>query len=365
MRDLPTGTVTLLFTDIEGSTRLIHELGEGYAPLLAAHRQALRTAFGEHGGVEVDTQGDAFFYAFPRAGDAVAAAAAGQRALDEGRIRVRMGLHTGEPLVTDEGYVGLDVHRAARVMSAGHGGQVLISSATAALVDGALLHDLGEHRLKDMTAAQRLYQLGDEEFPPLKTLDAAHLPVAVSPMLGRDTEVDIVVELLTSGTRLVTVTGPGGIGKTRFALQVASELVGRFRDGVYWVPMAQLTDPELVLPEIGKAIGYPDVTGHLRDRQALLLLDNAEQVLDVAPQLGALLAAAPGCSLLVTSRAPLRLGGEREFPLDTLGDAAAVALFVERARAAGSHVEADASVVEICRQLDALPLAIELAASRT
>jgi class 3 adenylate cyclase len=189
VRELPSGTVTLLFTDIEGSTRLLQEIGAEYADELARHRSALRTAFQAHGGVEVDTAGDAFFYAFPDAGEAVAAAAAGQEVLRDGRIRVRMGLHTGRPLVTDEGYVGIDVHHAARVMAAGHGGQVLLSEATAALVDTAGLTDLGRHRLKDLTSAQHLYQLGSQQFAPLKTLDATNLPVAATALVGRDDEV--------------------------------------------------------------------------------------------------------------------------------------------------------------------------------
>ncbi len=368
MRELPRGTVTLLFTDIEGSTRLLHELGDGYAPLLAEHRRRLREAFTSHAGVEVDTQGDAFFYAFARAQDALAGAAAAQDALGDGRIQVRMGIHTGEPLLTDEGYVGIDVHRAARVMAAGHGGQVLISSATAALAEDAHLpdlRDLGEHRLKDMTAPQRLYQLGERDFPPLKTLDATNLPVAASPLIGREAEVGEAVDLLTGGTRVLTVTGTGGIGKTRFALQVASELIGQFRDGVFWIPMAQLNDAELVLPEIAKALGQTDVVGHLRDRQTLLLLDNAEQLPALGARLADLLATAPRCHLLVTSRASLRIAGEQELPLAPLPPGAAVTLFVERARAVGSRVEPSDVVASICRRLDALPLAIELAAART
>src|SRR5437899_3133879 len=167
-RDLPSGTVSFLFTDIEGSTKLLHELGDAYADALAEHRLVLREAFARHGGVEVDTQGDAFFYAFARAGDALAAAGEAQAALAEGPIRVRIGIHTGEPIVTDEGYVGLDVHRAARIAGVGHGGQVLVSATTTGLVDEGLLLDLGEHRLKDLTAPERIYQLGEAEFSPLR-----------------------------------------------------------------------------------------------------------------------------------------------------------------------------------------------------
>jgi predicted ATPase/class 3 adenylate cyclase len=363
---LPSGTVTLLFTDIEGSTRLLHELGDGYAALLAEHRRLLRQAFADHAGIEVDTQGDSFFYAFSRATDAVNAADAAQHGLASGRVRVRIGIHTGEPILTDEGYIGIDVHQAARIMAAGHGGQVLVSEATARLVKKDLLRDLGEHRLKDMTGPQHLYQLGDDEFPPLKTLDATNLPNASSQLLGREAEVGELVGLLKDGARMVTLTGPGGTGKTRLALEVASELVGQFHDGVFWVPLAQVTDEELVLPEIGKAIGASsDVVNYLRNREMLLLLDNLEQVLAVAPRLSELVTASPRSRLLVTSRGPLRVMPEHEYPLEPLPLDSAVALFCERARAVGRSVEPDDVVRRICQRLDALPLAIELAAVRT
>ena len=366
VRSLPSGTVTLLFTDIEGSTRLLDELGEDYAALLAEHRRSLRAAFGAYGGIEVDTQGDSFFYAFARATDAVSAANAGQQALSEGRARVRIGIHTGQPTLTEEGYVGMDVHRAARIMAAGHGGQVLVSESTASLVSRKDLLDLGQHRLKDMTAAQHLYQVGEGRFPPLRTLDTSNLPVASSPLLGRDVEVAELVALLQDGARLVTVTGPGGMGKTRLALQVAAELVGRFPDGVFWVPLAEVSDPELVVPEIGKTIGSAgDVETYLRNRQSLLLLDNLERLLDAAPNLSQLLSASSKSRLLVTSRAPLRLSMEHEYPLAPLTQDAAVTLFCDRARAIGRRIGPSTTVAEICRRLDALPLAIELAAART
>ena len=189
MSQLPSDRVTLLFTDIEGSTRLLHELGDGYADALAEHRRVLRAAFGRHGGVEVGTQGDAFFAAFERATDAIAAAAAAQSELAATPVRVRLGLHTGEPRLADDGYTGLDVHRAARVMSAGHGGQVLLSETTSRLLaDDVELTDLGEHRLKDLTAPQRLYQLGRDRFPPLRTLHRSTLPVQPTPLVGRRRE---------------------------------------------------------------------------------------------------------------------------------------------------------------------------------
>jgi predicted ATPase len=357
-----------MFTDVEGSTRLLHDLGaEGYADALAEHRRCLRAAFERNGGVEVDTQGDAFFVAFPRAADAVAAAGACRRGLESGPIRVRIGIHTGEPLVSEEGYVGIDVHRAARIAAAGHGGQVLLSETTRGLLaDEDGVRDLGEHRLKDMTNAERLYQLGDGDFPPLRTLDATNLPVTWSALVGRQTELAELTGLLADGTRLLTLTGAGGTGKTRLALQVAAELVGSVGDGVFWVPLAGLTDPELVSSEIAQVVGAPDdLGGFLQGRELLLLLDNFEHLVDAAPAIGALLARAPGLRLLVTSRAPLRLSGEHEYRLEPLPASAAAELFVERARAAGRELVPDATVDAICARLDGLPLAVELAAART
>ena len=208
MVSLPTGTVTFLFTDIEGSTRLLHELGDAYVEALAEHRRVLREAFGRHEGVEVDTQGDAFFVVFARASDAVAAASAAQSAL-AAPIRVRMGLHTGEPVITDEGYAGIDVHRAARIAAVGHGGQVLLSQSTRDLVAGDSVLDLGEHRLKDLTAPERIYQFGDGDFPPLKSLNQTNLPVQPTPLVGREHELDEVLTLAgRDDVRLLTLTGP-------------------------------------------------------------------------------------------------------------------------------------------------------------
>src|SRR5919106_4282833 len=223
--DLPSGTVTFLFTDVEGSTKLLHELGsEGYAEALAEHRRILRRAFAAHGGVEVDTQGDAFFVAFPTAPGALRAAAEALEGLARGPIRVRMGLHTGTPFVAEEGYVGVDVNRAARIAACGHGGQVLVSASTAALVGSSGLLDLGEHRLKDLSAPERIYQLGEEVFPPLKSLYRTNLPIPATPFLGREGELAEVLSLLfREDTRLLTLTGPGGMGKTRLALQAAAD----------------------------------------------------------------------------------------------------------------------------------------------
>jgi predicted ATPase/class 3 adenylate cyclase len=363
--DLPSGTVTFLFTDIAGSTKLLQEHGEAYPDFLAAHRDVVRGALRRHSGVEVDTQGDAFFAAFARASDAAAAADEMRDGLQDGPVRVRIGIHTGEPLVTPEGYVGLDVHRAARIAAAAHGGQVVLSRATRdLLVSDRTLRDLGEHRLKDLIEAERLFQLGDGDFPPLRTIDAANLPVAASSLLGREREVAELVELL-GDQRLVTVTGPGGTGKTRLALQVAAELVGTVSDGVFWVALGPLTDPDLVSTEIAQAIGAPDdLAGFLCGRELVLLLDNFEHLLDAAATVADLLATAPGLRVLATSRAPLRVSGEVEFPLDPLDPTDAVALFVERARAVGREVEPDATVEAVCERLDSLPLAIELAAAR-
>ena len=367
MRDLPTGTLTLVFTDVEGSTSLLRAHGSGYAELLAEHRRLLRDAFALHGGVEVDTQGDAFFFVFRAAGDAAAAAMDGQAALAPTPVRVRIGLHTGEPLATEEGYVGIDVHHAARVAACGHGGQIVVSASTRALLaDTVELVDLGEHRLKDLGEPERLFQLGAGAFAPLKTLDATNLPLASSSLVGRERELAEVLALLTNGSREVTVTGPGGTGKTRFALQVAAELVGAFRDGVFWVPLAAVADPELVEPEIAQTLGARDsLAGFLHGKEMLLLLDNFEHLLGAAPRVGALLAGASGLRVLATSRSPLHLSVEREYPLDPLDPGDAATLFVERARAIGRDLARNGPIAAICRRLDGLPLAIELAAART
>ncbi|MBA3736204.1 MAG: hypothetical protein H0W90_13590 [Actinobacteria bacterium] len=361
--DLPSGTVTFLFTDVEGSTRLLQELGDGYAPLLAEHRQALRDVFLRHRGVEVDTQGDAFFVAFARASDALAAAAAGREALSDGPIGVRMGLHTGEPLVIDEGYVGIDVHRAARIASAGHGGQVLVSQATRDLVGAEGLRDMGEHRLKDLSAPERIYQLGDHDFPPLRSLNATNLPIAANPLVGRERELTDIVALLGGSARLVTITGPGGTGKTRLALQAGAELVQEFSGGVFFVPLAGVREAELVPATVASTIGLHQL-GELGDREALLVIDNFEHVLDAAPVVRDVLSAGTRSKVLATSRAPLRIEGEREYPLDPLPDDDALALLTERARAVRPDFAPDEATREICRRLDGLPLALELAAPR-
>jgi len=364
---LPSGTVTFLFTDVEGSTRLLHSLGpEGYAEALAAHRLVLRDAFATEGGVEVDTQGDAFFVAFPTAPGALAAAAAAARRLERGPIRVRMGIHSGTPLVTDEGYVGVDVHRAARIAACGHGGQILVSAASAGLVGADGLRDLGEHRLKDLSAPERIYQLGDAEFPPLRSLYRTNLPVPATPFLGRAHEVEQVAALLQADEpRLVALTGPGGVGKTRLALQAAAAVSDSFADGVFWVPLAPLDDPRLVLPAAAQAVGAKGgLVEHIGDRSMLLVVDNLEHVIDAASDLGWLLAACPRLHLLVTSRELPRLPGEQAYPVPELRPEDGVELFLSRAHAANPFYDTTRGVSELCARLDQLPLALELAAAR-
>jgi predicted ATPase len=361
--ELPTGTVTFLFTDVEGSTRLLHELGDAYADALGEHRKALRECFGRHGGVEVDTQGDAFFVAFAKASDALAAATEGQVALEAGPIRVRMGLHTGEPLVTEEGYVGIDVHRAARIAAVGYGGQILVSQSTRELAGVHGLCDLGHHRLKDLTAPERIYQVGDDDFPPLKSLNTTNLPVASNPLVGRETELAELTAMLTDSERLVTLTGPGGSGKTRLGLQVGAELLEDFPGGVFFVPLAALSAPELVGAAISRTTGVRQL-GELAGRRALLLLDNFEHLLGAAPDVAALLEAGESAKVLTTSRAPLRIHGECEYAVDPLPEDDAVELLVQRARSVRRDFAPDEHAHEICRRLDGLPLALELAAAR-
>jgi predicted ATPase/class 3 adenylate cyclase len=362
-RDLPFGTVTFLFTDVEGSTRLLHELGaERYADALAEHRRLLRETFAAHGGVEVDTQGDAFFVAFGSAKNAVAAAGEAQTTLSSGAIRVRLGLHTGEPQLTDEGYVGIDVHKAARIAACSHGGQVVLSQETRIqLDDDVYLLDLGEHRLKDFSEPVWIFQLGQERFPPLKTISNTNLPRPASSFVGREREVSELLSLLQDGARVVTLTGPGGSGKTRLAIEAAAELVPGFKNGVFWVGLAALRDPALVSETIAQTLGANDgLADHVGERDLLLLLDNFEQVVEAAPELSGLLRACPDLRLLVTSRELLRIQGEVEYSVPSLAEPEAVELFCVRSR-----LEPDQTIADLCRRLDNLPLAVELAAART
>jgi predicted ATPase/class 3 adenylate cyclase len=364
---LPSGTVTFLFTDVESSTKLLHELGEeAYAQALTEHRRVLREAFEARGGVEVDTQGDAFFVAFPTAPGALQAAAEARQQLAAGPIRVRMGIHTGTPHLAAEGYVGVDVHRAARIAAAGHGGQVLVSATTAVLLDADDLSDLGEHRLKDLSAPERIYQLGDESFPPLKSLHQTNLPVPATPFLGRERELADVVALLSQhDVRLLTLTGAGGSGKTRLALQAAAAVADRYPHGIWWVPLAPLREPKLVLASAGVAVGARNGLGdHVGDRSMLMLFDNFEHLLAAAGDLGELLSACPNLDLLVTSREPLHLTGEQEYAVQPLAHDEGVEFFLARARTVDPAFEPGGAVAEICSRLDDLPLALELAAAR-
>jgi predicted ATPase/class 3 adenylate cyclase len=410
-RGLPAGTLTFLFTDIEGSTKLQTELGTSrYQDVLETHTRLLRDAF-KDGGVEVRIDGDALFVVFPVAASAVRAAAAAQRALSAAifphsvTVRVRMGMHTGEgrPATVEAGadYVGIDVNRAARVAAAGHGGQVLLTEATATLArsepgDGVSFRDLGEFRLKDLANPEHLYQLVISgcaaDFPPLLTLDrtATFLPAQPSTFIGRAREIAEGQRLLEKA-RLVTLTGPGGTGKTRLALRIAEEAAHDFRDGTFWVPLAPITDPELVPSTIAHSLGVqvsgselplPRLLDHIKGKRMLLVLDNFEQILPAAPVVGQLLGSSPALKVIASSRAPLRIAGEQEFPVpplevpdpehlpafEVLAQSDAVRLFVERAGAVRPDFrvtpENASAVAEICSRLDGLPLAIELAAAR-
>ena len=359
--ELPTGTVTFLFTDVEGSTRLLHSLGaESYAEALAEHRRVIRAACAREGGVEVDTQGDAFFFAFGSASRATSAAAAFTEELASGPIQVRVGLHTGTPLVTAEGYVGNDVHLAARVAATSHGGQIVLSHATAVIIEHELV-ELGEHRLKDIEKAVPLFQLGEGSFPPLKTVSNTNLPRPASSFLGREAELQEVLAKIEAGARLVTLSGSGGTGKTRLAIEAAGSLVPSYKAGVFWVGLASLRDPALVTETIAQTLGAKDgLAEHISERELLLLLDNLEQVVECAPELSELLQSCPNLILLVTSRELLRIQGEVEYPVPPLAEPEAVTLFCER-----SQLDPSDEIAVLCTRLDSLPLTVELAAART
>jgi predicted ATPase/class 3 adenylate cyclase len=409
---LPAGTVTLLFSDIEGSTRLLEHLGEGYAEVLDEHRRIIRGAVAGHGGHELRTEGDAFFVVFSRAGDAMRAAVAAQRGLaacassGAATVRVRMGLHTGEPRVVGRDYVGIDVHCAARICSAAHGGQVVVSETTERILagqatEGVSLRDLGEHLLKDLSRPMRLHQIVADgltaDFPPLRALDypPTSLPDQSAPptaLFGREADLDALAPLLRERRdRLVTLVGPGGVGKTRLAIEAAGRVAGDFTDGQRFVALAAVSEFRDLASAIARALsapvrdGEPAQTALLRflsSRQLLLVLDNFEQLVEGAPLVGEFIGACPELTVVVTSREPTRLAAERLYPVRPLEvpDASAsgaglelerygaVAMFCDRARARDPTFTLDEAnappVCEICRRLDGLPLALELAAAR-
>ncbi|NIM92591.1 MAG: tetratricopeptide repeat protein [Anaerolineales bacterium] len=418
--DLPEGTVTFVFTDIEGSTKLLKQLGNQYATVLADQRRILRDIFSRWNGQEVDTQGDSFFVSFPRATEAVAAAVDLQRELykhtwpENAEVRVRVGIHTGEPLVVEEGYVGFDVHRAARIGSVGHGGQVLLSETTATLViddlpEGVGLMDLGKHQLKDLRRAERIRQLVIKglpaEFPPLKSLEAIppdefkdqprhNLPSELTSFIGREEEVNTISDLLRDPScRLLTLVGVGGIGKTRLALHAAASLVDEYPDGVWLVEFANIRDPDLVPQHAASVLGVSALEAqngrdvgdvlitYLSDKNLMMVFDNCEHLIRACAGLAeSLLRECPEVQLLATSRENLGIPGEKSFAVQSMGvppervpqgdleNYEAARLFVDRAGNAAPGFQLtstnSSSVINICRHLDGIPLAIELAAAR-
>ncbi len=419
----PIGTVTCLFSDIEGSTRLEIELGTGpYRDVRERHRELLRAAFAAHGGHEQGTEGDSFFVIFRGATDAVSAAADAQRAIaaepwpDGVTVRVRMGLNSGVIESAGADVIGYAINQAARIAAAAHGGQVLISDATRALVVGALsdgvaLRDLGDHRLKDLRAPERLAQLVIDgvpgDFPPPRSLDARpnNLPTQLTTFVGRDKELAEAVALLGT-TRLLSLTGPGGTGKTRLSLQVAAASADEFPDGIWFVPLEPVREPALVIPTVARALGVADsrsrsaietLADHIAERRMLLVLDNFEQVVAAGSDVADLLRRCANATCLVTTRITLRVSGEQEYPvpglpappdtsrlsevdrlnlprairefdLDTLNQYEAVRLFIARAsaiRPGFTVTNANApAVAGISARLHGMPLAIELAAAR-
>lgn len=396
----PTGTVTLLFSDIEGSTVLLGRLGDSYADALDAHRRILRAAWAGHRGTEVGTEGDSFFVAFETAPDAVLAAVQAQRELgrltlpDGEHVRVRMGIHTGSPTLLDGDYVGMDVHRCARMAGAAHGGQIVVSDTTANLVRGRLpedltLQDLGLHQLKDLPELERLHQVQADGlpgvFPPLRSLGAvSRLPIPPTPLVGREAELSQLTQLLVgSAVRLVTLTGTGGSGKTRLALELARARVEDYPDGVHFINLADAHTAQQMWDAIAEVLGVLARPAHVLARlsglRALLVLDNLEQISSADQVVAEVLRAAQGVSLIATTRRPLHLRQEHEYPVsplavptdDTLAgaqDSPAVQLFMQHARQVLPDFELTAGnaadIVAVCRRLDGLPLAIEIAGAR-
>lgn len=380
----------MLFTDIEGSTKLLHEIGDLYGEVLSEHHAVLRRVWAEHAGLEVHADGDAFLVVFSTARSAIQAAGAAQAALashpwPHGRdVRVRMGIHTGELRVRHDDYWGMDVHYAARLCSAAHGGQVLVSATTRALAGDVIAEDLGDHALKDFPAPRRIYHLSlpgrpSSAFPPPRTLSVVHsnLPSMPTAIVGREAELDAIRALFESGRRLVTITGVGGSGKTRLALACGETLLPSFDSGVFIVTLASVAEASGVVPAIAEALGvgakddratFDVVSEHLRDRELLLLLDNMEHLLPAAREISDLIGAAPGLRVLATSQAPLHVQGESVLPLESLEPDAAVAVLVQRTRELKPSFEVTpenaAAVERLCERLDCLPLALELAAAR-
>jgi predicted ATPase/class 3 adenylate cyclase len=399
------GTVSLLFTDIDGSTRLLEQLGDAYATLLADHHAIMDEVLSTHGGTRVDAAGDGLFVSFASAREALVACVDAQRRLSAhawpngAEVKVRMGLHTGEPLSASGGYIGIDVHRAARICSAGHGGQVLVSDAARALIgtgvpEGVSFLDLGEHRLKDLAAAVRLYQVVadglDTDFPPVRSLETLpnNLPRQLSTFVGRDAEIADAEERVAS-TSLLTLTGPGGVGKTRLALELGAHLVDQYPDGVWFVEFSTLDDASLVPDAAASTLRLkpgPEgattaLVNALEGRRALLIFDNCEHVLDAMVELSdALLRRCTDLRIVTTSREPLGMAGEGLMPVPSMSLPAdgndiealmacdSVRLFLERGQAAdptfrltGDNADA---IAQICRRLDGIPLAVELAAAR-
>lgn len=408
VRALPTGTVTFLFTDIENSTLLVQELGERWLEVLDTQRRVLREAITANAGHLMWSEGDSFYVVFASATEAANAVVSAQQALaaqawPEGfPVRVRMGLHTGEATLVADHYVGLEVHRAARIAAAGHGGQIVVSEPTKVLIEkdlavGVSLLDLGEHRLKDLPQPERIHQLSVDglpvDFPELKSLNIRrnNLPLQLTRFLGRGEELAEAKELLAHN-RLLTMVGAGGVGKTRLAIQLAGEVLEEYAEGVWLVELAPISDRDLVAPTVLMVFGLREQPGrtpaatlidYLQARQVLIILDNCEHLIEPSAELAAgLLRACPKLRMVATSRQDLLVAGEKTWRvpslpvpdpqrlpgLEVLAQSAAVALFLDRAAGVNPSfrlTEKSAPlVVQICRELDGIPLAIELAAAR-
>jgi predicted ATPase len=355
----------MVFTDIVDSTRLVTDFGERYGSLLRDHRRVVRDTVARHNGFEVDTQGDAFFLVFLRATDAVAAARELVDSTNDEPARMRIGIHTGEPTLAEEGYVGIDVHTAARIAAAAGGGQILLSEQTRALVHSDDVRDLGVHRLKGVGEVH-VFQLGGAEFPPLRSIGRTNFVALREPPFGRAGELEQLRSMLDIGVRLITVTGAGGIGKTTTVRALASIIADRFPGGVWLVDLSAVTEDDLVEPAVASVLGgQGTVVEQVGMADVLIVLDNFEQVLGAAPAVAGWLDRCPALTILVTSRESLRLSAEHEYPLLPLDDDSSSQLFLARARAADPSFLAETDEVSaLCRRLEGIPLALELAAAR-